>query len=220
MNRVVMAGIALALLSSDRTATAKEPIVDQLLANRVGTISNDAQPVFTNGVLTGCSLNFTTLVKDFTYKAGTFARVDGSFNLLAAKSNLGVLLKVVVNDIDPKTYDWTPSSPVSAFFVSGNATSLPFLINRSLDSDTPGAVVAVYNAEKTFPMLVQGLNAGTVTVAFARTVGGVDMQVPIDVTVEDTDNNGNKKRSNKAATSFLQCTQDLIKIEMDRLKTK
>jgi hypothetical protein len=64
------------------------------------------------------------------------------------------------------------------------------------------------------------LRAGTVTVAFARAVGGMDMQVPVDVTVEDTDDNGNKKRSNKVATSFLECSQDLIEIEMDRLKAE
>ena len=218
MKKVSMVGIVLALLSSDRTATAKEPI-DQLLANRLGTISTFAEPVFANGLLTGCSVNFNTLVRDFTYEAGTFAKVEGSFNLMTAKDSLGVLLKIVVHDFDPKTYDLVPGKPVAALFVSGNATSLPFLI-RSLETDTPGAVVAVYDAEKTYPMLVQGLSAGTVTVAFARAVGGMDMQVPVDVTVEDTDDNGNKKRSNKVATSFLECSQDLIEIEMDRLKAE
>jgi hypothetical protein len=204
-----------------QAATAKNPKIEQALASRVGTLSNDAEPVFTNGVLTGCTLNFATLVQDFTYKAGAFARVDGSFNLLTSKNNnLGLLLKIVVNDFDPQTYERTPSKPATAFFVSGNATSLPFLIKQSIGSDTPGAIVAVYNTEKTLPMLVQGVTAGTITVAFARTAGGTDMQVPVDLTVEGTDDGGHKTRSNNATKGFLECGTELIKVMEDRLKPK
>jgi hypothetical protein len=192
---------------------AKDPVIEQVLASRLGTISSSAEPIFKGGRLTGCSVNFETLVKDFTYKAGDYSRVGGSFNFVTSKNKLGILLKVVVNDFDPPTYKPVPNPPVSAFFVFGNATSLPYLTNGSLGTDTPGAIVAVYDAVKTFPMLLKSVSAGTITVGSARTIGGMDMQVPIDLSIEDTDDNGTKKRSNKSANGFVECTSDLLKLE-------
>lgn len=193
--------------------------VEQMLSQRLGSLSNQAAPVFTEGVLTGCGVTFATLVKDFTYRTGGFVRIDGSFNIMSAKNNIGILLKVVVNDFEDKTYRLVPSAPVSAFFVSGNATSRPYLIQQSLGTDTPGAIVALYNAEQTFPMLLKAVGEGVVTVAFARKKGGTDMQVPIDLSVEDTDDNGKKTRSTKVATVFMQCVSDLVDAERKRIKS-
>ena len=66
-------------------------------------------------------------------------------------------------------------------------------------------------------LLVKSINEGTVTIAFARSKDGADMQVPIDLGVEDTNNKGEKVRSSKAATNFMQCASDLIDAERDRL---
>src|SRR5205823_6350352 len=121
--------------------------------SRVGTTSTEAKPVFTDGTLTGCGVTFTTLVRDEIYNVGNFVRVDGSFNLMTAKNNIGLLLKVVVNDFDPQTYNLVPSAPATAFFVSGNSTSKAFLI-KEIGSDTPGSIFVAYNAEKTFPILL------------------------------------------------------------------
>src|SRR5258705_10307093 len=135
---------------------------------------------------------------------------------MAATNNIGILLKIVVNDLDPQTYNLVPSAPVTAFFVSGNLTSRPFLI-KQIASDTPGAIFTMYSAEKTFPMLSQSVSEGAVTIAFARRKGGTDMQVPIDLSVEDTDDNGKKVHSNKAANNFNQCVSALLDSERDRL---
>lgn len=191
-------------------------VIEQVLASRLGTGYTVAAPKFTDGVLTGCGVEFASLIKDFTYKAGNFVRVDGSFNLMTANNSIGILLKIVVNDLDPQSYKIIPNAPVTAFFVSGNATSRPFLIKQDRETDTPGAIIAIYDA-KTFPMLVQSIREGTVTIAFARRKGGADMQVPIDLSVEDTNKEGAKVRSDKSATSFMKCASDLIDAERDRL---
>lgn len=219
MQKILTVAICVLLASSTvtRSATARDPTIEQLLASRVGTTSNDAAPVFTNGVLTGCGVSFESLIRDFAYRQGSFSRVDGSFNLMAAKNGMGILLKIVVNDLDPQTHTISPAAPVTAFFVSGNATSLPFLVGQ-LESDTPGAVVAVYSAEKVFPMLFKSVSEGTVTVAFARKKGGVDVQVPIDLSVEDTDDNGKKLHSNKAATNFSKCALELLNVQRKQLE--
>src|SRR5206468_821145 len=95
-------------------AEAKDLAIEQALSKRLGTLSSEAAPVFTEGVLTGCGVTFAALIRDFTYGNGIFARVDGSFNLMAAKNNIGILLKVVVNDFEENTYKLIPNAPVSA----------------------------------------------------------------------------------------------------------
>jgi hypothetical protein len=45
-----------------------------------------------------------------------------------------------------------------------------------------------------------------------------DMQVPIELAVESTDDNGKKLRSNKAADGFSSCVKDLLEAEQERLK--
>jgi hypothetical protein len=121
-----------------------------------------------------------------------------------------------VNDLDPQSYNFIPNTPFTAFFVSGNATSRPFLIKQETKTDTPGAIIAIYDA-KIFPMLIESINEGTVTIAFARRKDGTDLQVPIDLGVEDSNNKGEKVRSSKAAANFMQCASDLIDAERDRL---
>jgi hypothetical protein len=190
--------------------------IEQLLSGKLGTISTIAEPVFSDGTLTGCSVVFNVLIKDFTYKAGGYVKVDGSFNLMAANNNLGIMLKVVLHDLEQKSLALTASSPVSAFFVSGNSTSRPYLIAQQPVSDTPGAVVVLFNAE-TLPMLVQAVAAETVTIAFAREKGGIDLRVPIDLGVEDTDDNGKKLRSHKAANEFNSCAATMLKSETEKI---
>lgn len=209
--------ILLGVCSTRPTMAQMNSVVEQLLSKRLGTTTTTANPVFSDGVLTGCSVVFGALIKDFTYKAGNYVRVDGSFSLMAANRNLAIMLKVVLHDLDPKSLELTPSPPVTAFFVSGNSTSRPFLINQSSETDTPGAIIAIYNAEKTFPMLIEGVSEETVTIAFARSKGGMEVQVPIDLGIEDTDDDGKKSRSHKAVTKFNSCVPALLKSEKEKL---
>ncbi|MGY4366109.1 hypothetical protein ACVW1A_002174 [Bradyrhizobium sp. LB1.3] len=216
----IWGGSAILIALMGNPAHARDAVIEQTLTQRLGTLSSQAAPVFTEGVLTGCGVTFAALIRDFTYRTGGFARVDGSFNLMTAKNNIGILLKVVVNDFEDTTYRLMPNAPVSAFFVSGNATSRPYLVNQSLGTDTPGAIVAVYNAEQTFAMLLKAVGEGVVTIAFARKKGGTDMQVPIDLSIDDTDDSGKKIRSTKAASTFMQCASDLVDAEQQRLKSR
>jgi|GraSoiStandDraft_29_1057270.scaffolds.fasta_scaffold250422_2 hypothetical protein len=62
----------------------------------LGTLSAEAQPVFTDGRLNGCTVVFGALAKDFTYKQGGYITVNGSFGIMSAKAELAATLKVVV----------------------------------------------------------------------------------------------------------------------------
>jgi hypothetical protein len=89
----------------------------------LGTLSAEAQPVFKDGRLNGCSVVFGALARDFTYRQGAYITVNGSFGIMSAKGELGTMLKVVVHDTDPRTNRFIPSPPASAYFISGTKTT-------------------------------------------------------------------------------------------------
>jgi len=169
-------------------------------------LSTKAEPTFRDGELVGCTLRYTALAKDFIYKQGAFIAIRGSFGLVAEHGNVGVTLKVVVQDIDPDT---AQPKPTTAYLVSGNGTSKDALI-AAASSDTDGGYSAIFKAEQTLEMLLQGISGDKVTVAFARTVGGTDMKVNIETDVVETANDGKRTRSTEPAISFLDCSNSLM----------
>jgi hypothetical protein len=178
------------------------------LLSRVGTISAVSQPKFSDGKLEGCTVEYSALFQDWIYSRGAFVKLDGSFGLMTANSNLAVVLKVVLHDIDLPSMKLTPSPPASAYLVSGASTSKPFFF-RKIESDTPGALFSIFKLDGTFEIISKSLLAETVTIAFNRRAGGSDITVPIDLTVEDTAANGRKTRSHQLGQKFFECAKKL-----------
>jgi hypothetical protein len=75
------------------------------------------QPLFSAGQLEGCTMIYSAIARDWSYKQGGYIRVDGSFGLLYAKGQIGISLKVGLQDINPRTKSFTPSPLRSAFRV-------------------------------------------------------------------------------------------------------
>jgi hypothetical protein len=73
----------------------------------------------------------------------------------------------------------TPSPPATAYFVSGYTTTKDEVV-LSEKSETPGALFTVLKAEQTLKVLAEGLARNKVVIAFARRLGGTDIQVSID----------------------------------------
>jgi hypothetical protein len=175
----------------------------------LGTLSAEAQPIFKDGRLNGCTVVFGALAKDFTYKQGGYITVNGSFGIMNAKGELGATLKVIVHDTDLRTNSFTPSAPVSAYFISGTKTTKSAVVGQ-YPSDTPGGIFVVLRPETVLPILMEGLQRSKVTIAFAREQGGTDIQLPIDTSVVETKPNGERVRSPKALLDFSACSSELI----------
>jgi hypothetical protein len=92
--------------------------------------------------------------------------------------------------------------------VSGYATTKGDVV-LSEKSDTPGALFTLLKAEQTLKVLIEGLSRNKVTIAFARTLGGTDIQLPIDTSVVETSPTGQRTRSPKALMEFSDCTEQL-----------
>jgi hypothetical protein len=185
------------------------PTLAQGLERMLGTLHAEAQPIFADGRLDGCTVVYDALAKDFAYKQGGYITVHGSFGLMSAKGNVAITLKVIVHDTDPRLNSLTPSPPASAYFVSGTKTTKSAVVGQ-YPSDTPGGIFVVLRPETVLPILMEGIGAHKITIAFARTQGGMDIQLPIDTSVAETKANGERIHSPKAATDFLECSQELL----------
>lgn len=181
----------------------------ETLQNLIGTHYAEAKPSFSDGVLTGCSVEFAVMARDWTYKQGGYIRIGGSFGLMAVGSNVAAVLKVILHDIDPRTMDFKPSPPDSAYFVSGSRTTKNAVINQSL-SDTPGAIFVIHNLDPTLSIIVEGVSSDKVTIAFSRRKGGSDIGAAIETNVTDIDAEGRRKRSPQTTLAFFDCTKTLL----------
>jgi hypothetical protein len=166
-------------------------------------------PQFANGKLNSCVVEFSALAQDWAYKQGAYIRVGGSFGLMNAQGKSAVVLKVILHDFDPKRNTYTPSPPASAYFISGTSTTKNSIVG-SYPSDIPGAIFVVSQLSPGFEIIAEGLAADRLTIAFARTKGGTDIQLPIDTTVLDTADNGERTRSPKASLEFYDCAKSLL----------
>ena len=182
-----------------------EPGLDSLL----GTIGVTANPAYADGKLTGCHLEFTALVRDWTYRNGAFLRVGGSIGILTTNNKPGVTLKVIVHERDPSSGQFAPMPPASAYFVSGAKTTKSTLAG-SYPSDTPGGLFSVFQLDPAGEMIMSGVTDGKITFAFARKLGGMDILVPIETDVADIRSDGTRVRSPKIVDAFLGCVLPLL----------
>ena len=79
-------------------------------------------------------------------------------------------------------------------------------------SDTPGGKVAIFRFEdeKISKIMENLLDTQSTVIVFNRRKGGMDIRVPVDFTVVDTDSNGKRTRDNSSIMSFLDCQIKLI----------
>ena len=187
-----------------------ERLTREALTSQLGTISVGARPVFIGGQLSGCSIEYNVLAQDWVYKGGAFIKINGSFGLMSASGKIAPILKVVLHDVDSRTMDLIPSPPESAYFVTNNFSTNQSSIIESYRSDTPGAIVVIFQLDPTFELLADGLQKDKVTIAFNRRPGGTDLQIPIDTSVEKTTREGERIQSPKASLEFVRCAKQLL----------
>jgi hypothetical protein len=176
----------------------------------LGTVFVSANSDFANGQLSGCTVEFGVLTRDWKYKSGGYISVNGSFGLMATKGVIAAVLKVILHDINPGNGTFVPSAPTDAYFVFENSATSKQYQAGSYKSDTPGAVFTIFHLEPTAMLILNGLMKDKVTIAFNRATGGMDIQVPIDTSVAETSNDGSRRKSTKAKDDFMQCAQLLL----------
>lgn len=208
------AGLLLSVLLLMGSVAAASPRneIDIVIDRLVGTLRVYTQPYMVDGQISGCQYIFEAITRDWSYRQGQPLKVTGSIAIMALGGGFGTTLKVVVNEVrssEDFRLTLVPSPPTRAYLIDREMnTNINSLINSN-KSDTPGGLFSIFSVSPTMQMILESMETKKFTVAFNQNNGSSDLQMPIDVTVVQTDDNGRRMNSDKAIADFAVCTQRL-----------
>ncbi len=177
------------------------------------------QPIQVRGEIQGCQLTFLTVTADRVYLDGNQVAINGSIVLRATDSALALMLKVGLKDITSLS---TFERPAFAYLQSANASTAKAQ-QESADGDL-GYKLFIYRAtdKDTMEVLMELMTSGKTSIGYNRKIGGIDVLVPLDLMVTDSEYTKNQKvlrtRSPEAAKGFAECTEKIINRVLDKQK--
>lgn len=180
-----------------------------LYEKMLGTISTSTEPTFANGNLEGCSVVYSVLMRDGSDKIGRFLKVFGNFSLMSMKGQIGLTLKVVVNELSLENGSASPLTPSDAYFVWPDFTTSKNAFVNGTPSDTPGSYFAIYQPTQ-IEKLLAAMEKSKVTVAYRLKEDAIDQKFSVNLDVLDTNANGQRVHDQRAINDFYQCASKLI----------
>jgi hypothetical protein len=175
-----------------------------------GTVKVTFEPVQTLGETWGCAFVYAAVYPDRVYLKGTPIAIDGNISIFQFGAKLGLQLKIGVKklagigSIKPPNFAYLKSDNYSTAKArqeirDGDAGHR--LFDYALYDPS---VIGVYN---------EMLESGKVTVAFNRKKDGMDVLVPVDLRVADSEVLKGKKVhreiSEKSLLTFAECAAKL-----------
>jgi hypothetical protein len=169
------------------------------------------QPTTVEGKLNGCSLTYLSVQADRVYKNGEPVIVNGGIWLSTTEKSIGLMLKVGLKDFGRS--DSKFERPHFAYLKGKDQNTAAATIS-SVPGDE-GYSLFMYNiANPAVQSVLSDLFGGQISIAFNRQSGGMDVVVPIDLFVVDseytTDFKVKRKTSTSTAVGFTDCTMKLI----------
>lgn len=177
------------------------------------------QPIRSSGVLQGCSLVYTAVVADHVYRKGSLVAINGNVSVYQGDQggkkggNVSLNLKIGLNDFDSP--DAPFAGPYFAYLQTANETTAKSF-HEAFDGEKGYRFFVFHLNETSAKLIVEMVDTGKVTIAFNRKKGGIDVLVPLDLTVIDAEYRGEgnvftRKRSNEGPIQFLSCVGDILK---------
>jgi len=174
----------------------------------VGTmeVSHHRQQV--GGVLEGCSMVFRAVFLDFAYRQGRPAVIAGNFTFYVQGPGAAFLtIKAGVKDLMPA--DAPIEAPANAYVQTKNGTSASAK-GKAADSDMAGFRMWVLPiTEKISALIGDVLDGKEVTLGISRKPGGLDVLIPLDLsvveTITTTEGGLKRKRSTDSLRQFTEC---------------
>ncbi len=208
----VISAIVIGLLfftSPDAYAQMFGGFVDDLLRPQLGTLWVRSEPAVTDENSRSCEMSYSVLAQDFENKEGAFISLEGSFGFYnSTDGEIVLVLKLILEDIDRETGSPTPFAPANIFIVDGRETISDALLGVEA-GEIPGSTNASYNAQETFNVILAAVRDEEITIAFEREPPGPAVQFVLDLSVVETDGEGNRTNSPAAGLEFLECAQGL-----------
>ena len=217
---VVAAALMFCAISSRSVAEAPTPDFENslrlLLESRLGTLSAEAAPLFVQGSLFGCTIDYAVLATDGVYRGGGYMFVSGSLGFVVGQRGVAVTLKVVVRDIDLSTGQLTLGNVRAAYLVGADYQTTEGTRILNSPSDVPGSLFSMFALDPAFDIVTGGLAADNITIAFTREGGDTGVLVTVEPSVESTSRDGRRTRSSRTTEAFLDCSKRLVESDMPR----
>lgn len=177
-----------------------------------GTYSVEFQPKSTQGELNGCMLVYFATYKDYTYHHGSDYAITGSIGVIFAKDSLALVLKAGPAKLDAKI---KTEEPYFTFAKTKDISTARFK-GKSFTGEN-NSKLSVFQLLENLEVLdfVQSLTSEkSVSIGYNLKKGGMDVVVPIDLTVKDTtitnDRGYARVNSDEMLDSFVGCYSSLL----------
>jgi hypothetical protein len=209
MNLAIRAALMVSISASLLCSHAFAGPVEDILQPQLGTLWVKYSPIFRDGNLTGCSLEYGSFIRDNMYKQGGFVNLGGSVGVIISNNELDVMLKVVINDLNIESFKLAPDAPEAAYLLSDLKSSKDAYVDSTV-SDTPGGLFTIFSNDPTFEMLLDGFRKDEIGISYRRKGGVSDVTFTIDPTVIETDDKGKRTHSPAQANAFKECVGKVI----------
>lgn len=200
--------IFLALFAPARIAIAQD------YSFLVGTYKVEFEPMKIAGNLTGCVLNFKVLVLDYAYRKGEPVFLSGyiAYTVNSVKKNIRLGMKLGLEELLNRNA--APQAPFFAYIETPTGTTAKSKYEK-FDAETHGYKLYLYQVDEQSAHVVRDIVKGkAVTLGFNRIEDGVDVLVPLDLTVEsayEEDGKLKQKRSAAILEQFGACFTETTK---------
>jgi hypothetical protein len=176
-----------------------------------GTNSVSFAPLQVGGSLRGCTLVYEAVVADHAYLGGNPVQAVGNLTVYVQDPSVTLALKLGVRSILGR--DQRFEAPHFAYLQSANSSTAK-LRYVSGDGEEGFGLFIVRLDDQALKLLMETLQARKVVVGFNRKEGGLDVLVPLDLTVVKTASSGDKAqrtRSSEPVQAFGQCVLKALK---------
>lgn len=206
--RRLMVSSMLALASTSLSTVC----VAQDFSLLVGTSEVQFVPMRSAGVTFGCTLVFKTIALDHIYERGSLLLAVGNIAYVINRegNNLSFALKL---GLQYPLKDPAMVPPNYAYIDSPSGTTAK---SKFVDggSDSPGYKIFIYQVDDTSASVIGDLLKGApVKIGFNRRDGGMDVILPIDLSVESSTPKAEggflRKRSTAAQDEFRACFNEV-----------
>ncbi len=172
------------------------------------------EPIQVAGQLAGCSLVYLAVTADRAYLNGNPVAINGSFILRADAGNRGVAvgLKTGLKDLNKNGAVF--ERPNFAYLQTEHSSTAKAK-GQSFDGEDGYKVFAYSIADPAILAVLKDLaTAGKTTIGYNRKAGGMDVSVPLDLMVIDSeyavDQKVIRKRAASSAVGFSTCVASLL----------
>ena len=177
----------------------------------IGTHSVKFQPIQVGGELQGCTLVYMAVQYDSAYLDGSPVVIVGNIGIGQFGANLILTLKVGVKNL-------VGNGPIvrpNFAYLQTKSYSTAKVKQKAMNGDEGFRLYAYSLFDPTvLNLYAEIMDSGKVTVGFNRKKDGMDVLVPIDLSVSDAESpDGDKvvrKRSNEAVSNFAICSTTLL----------